>query len=314
MSSDEGDWFEESPTEGQNETHQSGTSSASSASTSCAGPPTAKPRKTVGIIYKLTSPSGKSYVGQTVQSLEARLGNHRCRSRCYAIGAAIKKYGIKAFVVETLATNVPIDQIDDVEDEMIVKHGTLKPGGYNLVRGRPETGKAARYQRFSETAKEFANTESFKDKKRALWQDPEWAAAWRSTWMDKRQDVLEGLEGRERDRKLLDHKRNDRIVRKRKAMKDPESKKAWEEEYSDKNVMLRRRQRFHNARVEKMKAMNTVDGLDYIRRLTETAVKGSRRSASKTSPEDVHKWFPNVLTTAEIQALRNNGGVWPSTP
>jgi len=296
----------------EGEAHQRGSCSAASGEPSCAEQSTAKAKRTVGIIYKLTSPSGKSYVGQTVQALQARLGGHRCRSRCFAIGAAIKKYGLKAFLVEVLAINVPIKEIDEVEDAMILEHDTLAPGGYNLVRGRPEADKAARYQRFSGIAKKFSNTESFREKKRTLWRDPDWAAAWRATWMEKRESVLEGLDGRKRELKLLDHKRNDRVVKKRKAMKSEASKKEWEEEYSHENIMLRRRQRFLKQRVEKMKAMSTVDGLDYIRKATTAAIKATQYPASKASPSEQQRWYPNVFTPAEIAAVRANGGCWPT--
>jgi len=38
-------------------------------------------KKPYGIIYVLTSPSGKQYVGQTVQSVEKRLLSHKSEAK-----------------------------------------------------------------------------------------------------------------------------------------------------------------------------------------------------------------------------------------
>ena len=129
--------------------------------------------------------------------------------------------------------------------------------------------------------------------------------------MQKREDVLEGLEGRERELKLLDHKRNDRVVAKRKAQKDPEKSALWAEEYSPEAVNKRRRIKNLNERCETMRSMSTIDGCDFIRQRTERAVKAARCTASKTSPDELQKWYPNVLTAAEVEAVRANGGAWP---
>jgi hypothetical protein len=46
-----------------------------------------------GIIYKITSPSGKVYVGQTVRSFEKRMQEHKdSKSKCSAVKNAIDKY------------------------------------------------------------------------------------------------------------------------------------------------------------------------------------------------------------------------------
>jgi hypothetical protein len=46
-----------------------------------------------GIIYKITSPSGKVYVGQTTRSFQTRVQEHkRDSSGCTAVKSAIDKY------------------------------------------------------------------------------------------------------------------------------------------------------------------------------------------------------------------------------
>lgn len=267
----------------------------------------------VGKIYKLTSPSGKAYVGQTIQQLSARVSGHRCRSRCYAIGAAIKKYGLRNFKVELLLDNVPFEDLDAEEGRLIAEHGTLSPKGYNLVPGNlGATFKPTKYQKLRETngTPEFRAHQSSLMKER--WSDPAWAAQWRATWLEKREVALEGIEGRERELKLLHHKRCDRQVAKRKAFKDPEKRAEWEEAYSCDAVMHRRRVKNLTKRCEEMASMSTVGGLDHIRKLTESAMKSARRTQSKTTPDEQQRWYPNVLTEAEIAAIRANGGCWPS--
>lgn len=64
-------------------------------------------------IYKLTSPSGRSYVGFTGQPVEERWRQHAARAAKGArnpLCAAIRKYGRDAFVVETLAVYDGLDE------------------------------------------------------------------------------------------------------------------------------------------------------------------------------------------------------------
>ena len=91
---------------------------------------------THGIVYKLTSPSGKAYVGISKHSLEFRMKLHvRSNSYCKAIKAALNKYGEDAFKKELLHENVPLAELGKLEVMEIAKHGTYAPGGYNLTMG-----------------------------------------------------------------------------------------------------------------------------------------------------------------------------------
>ena len=91
---------------------------------------------THGIVYKLTSPSGKAYVGISKYSIERRILWHKSSgSCCHAIKAALRKYGFDSFKKEILHSNVPLDQLPSLEVEEINRHGTLQPNGYNLTKG-----------------------------------------------------------------------------------------------------------------------------------------------------------------------------------
>lgn len=262
----------------------------------------------MGIIYKLTSPSGKAYVGQTVQKLAARIGGHRSRSRCFAIGNAIKKYGLEAFDVEVLACGVPTNELDAVEDHFIVEHNTLKPNGYNLVRGRPEPNKQARYERFKKIAKEFTNTETFKEKKKSLWRDPEWRAAWSLTWAKKREASLEGLTESERKKKCTGFRRNARNIAKRQAARDPETKAEWERQNTPEMVLHRRNFRFAKERIEKVRDMEDGAAIKYLQASQNLAIKTTRRTNSKRTIEDVARWYPDVGNEEELRVFRE--GKW----
>ena len=55
----------------------------------------------MGYIYILTSPSGKSYVGQTTRDIEERFGEHQePTSACSAIRNAIQYYGWDRFIAD----------------------------------------------------------------------------------------------------------------------------------------------------------------------------------------------------------------------
>jgi group I intron endonuclease len=97
--------------------------------------------RTHGVIYKVTSPSGKAYVGQTI-NFRQRMNRHKLsmngRSGCKVISAAISKYGWEAMRTEILLEDVPVEDLDKMEQLMIAEHGTYHadtPGGYNLTRG-----------------------------------------------------------------------------------------------------------------------------------------------------------------------------------
>ena len=92
----------------------------------------------MGIIYKLTFPSGKSYVGLTVQTIKARLRAHRGGASFGKRGAlfsAMRKYGLSSMVVEILAEESNFETLKLREIEMIKSHDTKVPKGYNLTDG-----------------------------------------------------------------------------------------------------------------------------------------------------------------------------------
>jgi group I intron endonuclease len=88
-----------------------------------------------GIIYKITSPSGKAYVGQTVRSFEKRMQEHRQESSgCTLIKRAIDKYGDE-MNYELIEENVPQEQLDERETHWISHFNSLAPDGYNCTMG-----------------------------------------------------------------------------------------------------------------------------------------------------------------------------------
>lgn len=94
------------------------------------------------IIYRLTSPSGKSYIGQTIRTIEVRLYEHETRRECLLIYNAIQKYGIDKFevdIIDELDINSEREEdctkLDDLEKRYINDFGTLEPYGYNVRIG-----------------------------------------------------------------------------------------------------------------------------------------------------------------------------------
>src|SRR6056300_1880386 len=88
-----------------------------------------------GIIYKITSPSGKVYVGQTVRSFEKRMQEHKdSKSKCSAVKNAIDKYKDQ-MKYEIVEDNVPQEQLDEREIHWIKELNSLAPNGYNLESG-----------------------------------------------------------------------------------------------------------------------------------------------------------------------------------
>ena len=87
------------------------------------------------IIYLLTFPSGKSYVGQTILAIEDRLQQHRrmAKSGTFAVNAAWRKYGEpRVTILERVETR---EELDRQERFWIQELDTRAPNGYNLTKG-----------------------------------------------------------------------------------------------------------------------------------------------------------------------------------
>ena len=96
--------------------------------------------QTIACIYMLTSPSGKRYIGQTI-NLKNRMQKYACNDSKaqVAIYRAIKKYGWKSFDVDILLEVKRNDNVREIlnifESAFIRKLNTIDPYGYNLTYG-----------------------------------------------------------------------------------------------------------------------------------------------------------------------------------
>ena len=100
-----------------------------------------------GLIYKITSPSGKMYIGQTIGKLNRRISRHATESGCVAMKHAMDKYGRENMKYDVIEENIPLEHLDDREMYWINELNTLSPNGYNLTTG-------GRRPTFSEETKE----------------------------------------------------------------------------------------------------------------------------------------------------------------
>lgn len=90
-------------------------------------------------IYRLTSPSGKVYIGLSI-NVRARWGSHQRRARetdrAHPLYAALRKYGAEQFKVETLCAVEDADAAKAAEVEEIARHqSTVRRFGYNISPG-----------------------------------------------------------------------------------------------------------------------------------------------------------------------------------
>jgi hypothetical protein len=98
----------------------------------------------MGFIYCVTFPSGKRYVGQTTQSIEVRIGQHKKSKNSQLICRAFKKYS--SYKVETLL-EINNELLDMYEIKFIEMLNTLNPSGYNLSTGGGSGRKHSTYSR-----------------------------------------------------------------------------------------------------------------------------------------------------------------------
>ncbi|MDD4242825.1 MAG: NUMOD3 domain-containing DNA-binding protein [Bacilli bacterium] len=87
------------------------------------------------LIYKFTSPSGKSYIGQTCD-LERRIRSHKLgKNGCIAFNRAIEKYDFDNFTLEILEDDLTLEEANLFEELYIIEHNTFGEFGYNLKHG-----------------------------------------------------------------------------------------------------------------------------------------------------------------------------------
>jgi group I intron endonuclease len=86
----------------------------------------------MGIIYCITFPNGKKYIGQTKQKLKKRLQQHNKQKYCRAVHNAIKKY--KEYRCDIIL-EIDNDKLDYYEEKYIKEYNTLVPNGYNIKEG-----------------------------------------------------------------------------------------------------------------------------------------------------------------------------------
>lgn len=95
----------------------------------------------MGYIYILTSPKGKSYIGQTIRPIKERLREHLTgKSReCRALYNAIQYHGWENFVIDWY--ECPDEDLNFDEELLVREMRTLSPEGYNLKEGGGANGK-----------------------------------------------------------------------------------------------------------------------------------------------------------------------------
>ncbi len=88
----------------------------------------------MGIIYKLTFPSGKSYIGQTIQTFAKRMSQHKMTNDCKVCHAAFLKYGAEN-VIKEIILYCDKEDLDMYEEKFIALYNTVVPNGYNVMPG-----------------------------------------------------------------------------------------------------------------------------------------------------------------------------------
>lgn len=99
----------------------------------------------MGCLYKLTGPTGKSYIGITAGALAARWWKHKNNAKhgrgsergneCPSLYNAMRKYGPDGFSALELACSESLEELKELERRAIIEHKTRSPFGYNVTSG-----------------------------------------------------------------------------------------------------------------------------------------------------------------------------------
>lgn len=92
-------------------------------------------KKQIMIIYKIQNKKdGKTYIGQTIRTVEDRVKRHLKRGKNH-IAHALRKYGIESFDISVIDMASSLEELKEKEKYWI-KHFNCKcPHGYNLTDG-----------------------------------------------------------------------------------------------------------------------------------------------------------------------------------
>jgi len=92
----------------------------------------------MGCVYKLTSPTGRSYIGKTSGTAKNRFVQHvftaEIRREKTQLSRAIRKFGSESFKVRTLRRSKSVTKLDQWEKRYISKYETFT-NGYNMTQG-----------------------------------------------------------------------------------------------------------------------------------------------------------------------------------
>ena len=130
-----------------------------------------KENKRVGVIYKYTSPSGKHYIGQTINESQRKYAHKSGTSKTQTkFGKAIRKYGYENFQYETifkLKSNdkVKLKIILDIMEKYLIHKFDSFNNGYNLNDGGEGNLGYKHTNETKETLK-ITNQKSEEDKKK----------------------------------------------------------------------------------------------------------------------------------------------------
>ena len=87
------------------------------------------------LIYKHTSPSGKSYIGQTNDYIRRCYEHQNMNGSSRVFHYAINKYDWNNFIHVILEENLTLEEANIFEEYYIEFYNTLSPNGYNLQSG-----------------------------------------------------------------------------------------------------------------------------------------------------------------------------------
>lgn len=164
--------------------------------------------KRIATLYKITSPIGKAYVGQTMWP-GARINRHKLakHSKCTILVSAIKKYGWDNMHVEILrggpkaiGGKVAEEELDSLEEHYIASLNTRAPNGYNIQKGGKVAWRGA--AGLSRRQPRGPRPEHVKEKLRA-------------TWAAKREKRLQGVDPELARRKRHNAKNAKRLTKPR---------------------------------------------------------------------------------------------------
>ena len=156
----------------------------------------------MALVYKITSPSGRHYIGQTIKTFERRMKQHKNKhASSLLLQKSFKKYGYENHKFKIIKDNISVEEASKIEIKLIAEHKkknislNIHNGGRGGNGYRPDT-----HPEFFEKLRQSRIGTKHSDKTKKLLSEKrgnkvQWCYQWKIKDPKGKEFIIENLQG-----------------------------------------------------------------------------------------------------------------------